>query len=456
MRSGFLFLLVLTLHISVFAYDWGTNPGDGSAGNPYQISEPNHLMSIGSNADLLDRHFLMTANINMESFMNFETIGYYNSWGDQAPFTGVFNGNYFTISNLTYNSMDDDRCIGLFSFIKLGAEIRNLGLIDPVIYAPNSPDRVGALVGFNYGGTLINNCYITGGNITGRDYVGGLIGQCEGEVRNCHTDTQTNGRNYVGGLCGGTGYSFIGDCYTKGIINGIYSTGGLIGLNYRSEIKRCFSNAYTIGELNTGGLVGRNGNDAKIYNCYSAGNVDGLDISGGLVGANQNDLEKALVSKCYSSATVTNTSNSGALIGIQSGGSETIKSFWNEVINPSLDGISNSPDDPNAIGISVTEMQTQSTFTDYGWDFLGESTNGENDIWRMCTDEVDYPRLSQEYAQNGDFACGDGVDILDLQTLAEHWLLTEAVNPTEFSYACDANGDGVIDLLDYAVLGENW
>ncbi|MHC5180236.1 MAG: hypothetical protein ACYSOS_06925 [Planctomycetota bacterium] len=46
--------------------------------------------------------------------------------------------------------------------------------------------------------------------------------------------------------------------------------------------------------------------------------------------------------------------------------------------------------------------------------------------------------------------------MLDLQALAERWLLTEALNPTTFSYACDANGDGVIDLLDYSVLGVNW
>ncbi|MHC5082990.1 MAG: hypothetical protein ACYTET_03510 [Planctomycetota bacterium] len=48
------------------------------------------------------------------------------------------------------------------------------------------------------------------------------------------------------------------------------------------------------------------------------------------------------------------------------------------------------------------------------------------------------------------------MDIFDLQALAEHWLLTEVTNPTAFSYACDANGDGVIDLADYSVLGENW
>ncbi len=91
-----------------------------------------------------------------------------------------------------------------------------------------------------------------------------------------------------------------------------------------------------------------------------------------------------------------------------------------------------------------------------GWDFLGEDTNGENEIWRMCVDGVDYPRLSWEFAQNGDFACGDGVDLADLQALAEHWLLVGTAHPTEFSYACDANGDEQIDLKDFEELSENW
>ena len=101
-------------------------------------------------------------------------------------------------------------------------------------------------------------------------------------------------------------------------------------------------------------------------------------------------------------------------------------------------------------------MLIQHTYIDFGWDFVGEDVNGENEIWRMCVDGVEYPRLSWEFARNGDFACGDGVDIFDLQAVAEHWLLAEATDPVAFSYACDANGDGVIDLADFAVLGENW
>jgi len=74
----------------------------------------------------------------------------------------------------------------------------------------------------------------------------------------------------------------------------------------------------------------------------------------------------------------------------------------------------------------------------------------------MCVDGVDHPRLSWEFAQNGDFVCGDGTDIVDLEALTQNWLTTAETTPATFNYACDANGDEKIDFLDYAVLGENW
>ena len=371
--------------------------GFGDPNAPYLIATPDDLNTLGHDP-------------NMASFINFKTIGYYNWWDDQKPFTGVFDGNHFTIANLTYFSMGTEMYVGLFGRIKSGAEIRNLGLIDPNIRIPNSMEGVGALVG-DYGATLIINCYVTGGNIAGTYSVGGLIGKCQGEVRNCYTQTHTEGSYHVGGLCGLTGYAFVSDCHTKGIVNGKYSTGGLIGLNYRSEIRKCFSDVSVAGESITGGLVGRNGNDAKIYNCCSTGIVNGLDICGGLVGANRNDLETALISNCYSSAAVTGDSDYGALIGVQQGGSETISSFWDVNVNPSLDGISNSPSDPNVIGLPTELLQQRSTFAGAGWDMVK--------LWDVGEGQT-YPFLRKHLP--GDINKDDETNLFDLGILADNWL----------------------------------
>jgi len=97
-------------------------------------------------------------------------------------------------------------------------------------------------------------------------------------------------------------------------------------------------------------------------------------------------------------------------------------------------------------------MKTISTFTDAGWDFVGESKKGTKDVWRMCADGVDYPRLSWEFSGGGDMDCPDGVTLEDLLYLAGRWM---ASTPATFG-AADANADGRVDLLDLAILSENW
>ena len=97
-------------------------------------------------------------------------------------------------------------------------------------------------------------------------------------------------------------------------------------------------------------------------------------------------------------------------------------------------------------------MNTLSTFTNAGWDFVGESTNGRADTWRMCVDDVDYPRLSWEFSQGSDFDCPDGVGMDDLLYLAGRWL---AVTP-ETVGAGDATGDGRVTIEDFAAMAEEW
>jgi len=66
-------------------------------------------------------------------------------------------------------------------------------------------------------------------------------------------------------------------------------------------------------------------------------------------------------------------------------------------------------------------MQTKSTFTSVGWDFVGETTDGRNDMWRMCVDDVNYPFLSWQL-NKADFVCPAGVDFRDFAVLAGQWM----------------------------------
>ena len=49
-------------------------------------------------------------------------------------------------------------------------------------------------------------------------------------------------------------------------------------------------------------------------------------------------------------------------------------------------------------GKTTAEMQTAKTFLDAGWDFVGETANGTEDLWWILEGK-DYPRLWWE-AQN--------------------------------------------------------
>jgi hypothetical protein len=101
------------------------------------------------------------------------------------------------------------------------------------------------------------------------------------------------------------------------------------------------------------------------------------------------------------------------------------------------------------MGKTTAQMKTHLTFD--GWDFAGESVNGTADVWRMCTSGNDYPHLTWEHVQRGDFACPDGVGIDDLTRLAQDWL-THYPAPL---MGADATGDEAVNFLDLAILAGN-
>ncbi len=193
------------------------------------------------------------------------------------------------------------------------------------------------------------------------------------------------------------------------------------------------------------------GSMGEIWNCYALGSVEGENYIGGLIGSNNNT-----VSNSYATGQVIGNQAVGGLFGSCTT-EDVFGCFWDTQTSETTDGDGSRIPDPSGVtGLGTTAMMTLSTFISEEWDFVGEITNGTNDIWRMCADGVDYPRLSLEFAQNGDFACGDGVDSADLQALVEHWLTMADSSPDTFNYACDANGDGQIDLEDYSVLSGKW
>lgn len=93
-----------------------------------------------------------------------------------------------------------------------------------------------------------------------------------------------------------------------------------------------------------------------------------------------------------------------------------------------------------------------STFTDAGWDFVGESQNGTEDIWTIC-EGADYPHLAWEFVI-GDFDADADTDFADFCILAEHWLAADG------SFWCgqgfDLTNDGSVNWQDLMIFAQSW
>jgi hypothetical protein len=396
----FVFLLGVSVGVCAGTYSGGT----GEPNDPYRIATANDLNDIGNHIEDFNKCFVMVDDINLAEYTGtqFNMIGYYNHWSDNEPFTGVFDGNEHAISNFTYES-SSGHYTGLFGYVNNNAVIRNLGLIDPNVEYTGSGGGVGALAGgFS---VSISDCYVRGGSLSGNDYVGGLLGKCNGaNIYNCYSSASVSGGNYTGGLCGGTGYANISNCSSSGTVTGLDVVGGLAGLNYRSEIRRSYSTANVSGRDRIGGLAGINGNDAKIYDCHSRGEVSGVEFVGGLVGDFGCDLcEDATITNCYSLSSVSGTGYVGGLVG--DGPSERVtNSFWD--VNSS-----GEPNSAGGTGKTTAKMQAESMFRDAGWDFV--------EVWDIGENQT-YPFLRVYPA--GDLNHDGIVNFIDVAILAGHWL----------------------------------
>jgi len=384
--------------------------GSGEPNDSYLIYTAEHLNSIGVITCHWDKHFKLMADIDLSDYTgtSFNIIGYRLSSSDNKPFTGVFDGNDHTISNFTYTSIGT-RHIGLFRNIDdPNAEIRNLRLIDPNVDAGRG-DFVGSLVGDLKDGT-ITNCYVEGGSVTGNEIVGGLVGSNGGTSNNCYSTASVSGYWGVGGLVGHNGGT-IANCYSTASVSGGHDIGGLVGVNGRGIITNCYSEGSVSGAFAVGGLVGGNGR-GTITNCYSASSVSGDFAVGGLVG----DNHEGTISNCYSTGGVSGNNSVGGLVGSNSGTIINCYSTgnvsgtgwlvgglvgynWQVHVNNSFWDIETSGQTTSAggTGLATEQMQTMSTFTDAGWDFVGETVNGIEDIWFIP--QQDYPHLWWEGMQ---------------------------------------------------------
>jgi hypothetical protein len=385
-------------------------------------------------------------------------------------YSGIVENCYITGKIISgSNSPSINYCVGGLVGLQSSGNIINCHNAAAITSASTYYSRAGGLVGFQDSG-IVENCYNNGmvtssssSSSSDSAYAGGLIGyQNLGIVAYCYNTgtissvASSSHSAYGGGLMGQQYGGTVKTCYNIGIITSDGDAGGLIGdQSYYSTVADCYSTSSVASYYDAGGLVGQQSNSV-IKNCYSTGTITASSsyaYAGGLLGR-QYDSYDAKIQNCYSTGTVSvsgSSTHKGGFLGYYSGSGTITNCVWDANISGLSNGLGYGTCS-GVVGRTTAQMKTQSTFTNTGWDFVGETVNGTNDVWRMCADGINYPHFRWEYSSRGDFGCPDGTDFDDFITLTNQWLW-------ESNYSTDIapfGGDGIVNILDFAAFAENW
>jgi hypothetical protein len=359
------------------AFDGGT----GEPNDPYLISMPEQLLSMASDPNCLQAHYMLTGDLDFSPMV-------YTGPLVQAVFQGVLDGGEHVIRNLVIDADDLDH-VGLFAQVGAHGVIRSLRLENVVV---RGSACVGAMVSISEG--LVEDCHVTG-DISGKEVVGGLVGSQLGAMANCSACVTAIGGSSIGALCG-VNAGIVGSCHADGSVCGEVSVGGLLGAHLHTvayssftgevsgandvgglvgqsfgTIQACRSRGSVYGEWRVGGLVGYQ--EGMITHCYSEGRTGGQTDVGGLVGK----VFSGLIAYSYANGLVTGQDSCGGLVGSDYEGAAYL-SYWD--IHAS--GIILS-----AVGLGKTTAAMMAPGNFRGW--------GSEGLWALDP-ENDYPRLIWE------------------------------------------------------------
>ncbi len=405
-----------------------TNSG-GSVTNYMLVNDANDLSDVSNASSSWNKDFALNTSIDASSLKNFTPIG-----NSGTNFTGIFNGQNYTISNLSIDQPSTDD-VGLFGATN-GATLENMYLQNINVIGQN---YVGGLTGAMVNGS-IDNVGILSGNISGSgSKIGGLLGgntAGTGAITNSFSNTNViGGGSQIGGLVG-LSFANISDSYSTG---NVYSTGsgqsqigGLVGLSNQvgggpGSITDSYSTANVYGGTsnNVGGLVGFNNNADPIIRSYSTGKVTstGFDV-GGLVGFNN----EATIEDSFWDTTTSGTTNPGSYVLINTSG-------YNNFVN-------------TVSGLTTPSLLAQNTYSNAGWSFGSSPGSG---TW-FSIDGLTRPMLQSEYSTA--IHTPHQLELMTMDPTASYQLannidLTSAMNNPADIWASDAainSGTGFIPV----------
>jgi hypothetical protein len=237
--------------------------GEGTEADPYRIEDATDLALINS---YLDSYFIQISDIDLTGAGG--DTGWVPIGSAEFPFTGSYNGDGFSISNVEITNLVADGIneVGLF------------GVVD--------------------GGDLSNmNVASTNTGITGAQGTGILIGQLRsGTVTRCHTSGFVSGDTRTGGLIGDMESGTVHQSSSSATVSPERSrAGGLVGIMSDSDregieaaesiVSESFATGnVTSGSSRVGALVGSVNDLATVENSYATGSVTAPNRASAIIG----------------------------------------------------------------------------------------------------------------------------------------------------------------------------
>ena len=264
--------------------------GDGSESNPYIVKSVADLDHI---KDDVTKHYKLGHDIN---YFGSETNLFTPIGTTAAPFTGSFDGDGYTVSNIYIkNTTSPGEPVGFFGSAAAGSVIKN----------------------FTLTGTVMNEDTTNNPNTNN---TGGIVGFSEGKLFQCHNNAVVIGKYNVGGVVGRLGYQ---------------------STSYTAEtfptIEQCSNHSAIIAaEETAGGIVGRayglitnsfNDGNVSVADPLTSGHIYAGGIAGSLHGASGSETSR--IEYCHSQGLITAYAYVGSLIGYQQSGN-IVKCYYYE------------------------------------------------------------------------------------------------------------------------------
>lgn len=291
---------------------------DGSESNPYVIANIDQLKAfadaVNKGNSYAGKYVVLGANLDLAN-VDWAPIGKAEH-GKTTGFAGVFDGQGYTVKNLTCGTTTDAKeyeAVGFFGVIAEGGVVKNLNVQINKIYTDydlgNYIISGGGLAGILEKDAVIDHCSVSGAkqvisvNAGSKAALGGLVGQMQtgAVIANSWTDVGLNYGTismenvdvYMGGICGKqANSSLIANSASFGSVPGmIYQgsihVGGLVGYT-SGALYNCYTSSLTkaqklsVTEFATnaiGHLAGATENGAAFYQCYYDKNADQFNNS---------------------------------------------------------------------------------------------------------------------------------------------------------------------------------